>query len=60
MTTNLVGSLDMATAAMPHEGKGSALVNTDSVTGLQGNKKPLKHSTTKGGVYALTDHSPSA
>jgi hypothetical protein len=50
----------MATAAMPHSGKGSALVNTDSVTGLQGNKKPLKHSTTKGGVYALTDHSPSA
>ena len=54
MRTNLYGYFYMAKAAMPHLRSGSAIVNTGSVTGLQGNKKLLDYSTTKGGIHAFT------
>jgi NAD(P)-dependent dehydrogenase (short-subunit alcohol dehydrogenase family) len=54
MRTNLYGYFYMAKAAMPHLGRGSAIVNTGSVTGLQGNKNLLDYSTTKGGIHAFT------
>ena len=54
MKTNLYGYFYMAKAAMPHLHKGSAIVNTGSVTGLQGNKNLLDYSTTKGGIHAFT------
>jgi len=54
MKTNLYGYFYMARAAMPHLTEGSAIVNTGSVTGLQGNKNLLDYSTTKGGIHAFT------
>jgi NAD(P)-dependent dehydrogenase (short-subunit alcohol dehydrogenase family) len=54
MKTNLYGYFHMAQAAvevMPH---GSAIVNTGSVTGIEGNKALLDYSTTKGGIHAFT------
>jgi len=41
-------------AALPHLGKGSAIINTGSVNGLRGNKSLIDYSATKGAVIALT------
>jgi NAD(P)-dependent dehydrogenase (short-subunit alcohol dehydrogenase family) len=54
MKTNLYGYFYMARSAMPHLRNGSAIVNTGSVTGLEGNKRLLDYSTTKGGIHAFT------
>lgn len=52
--TNLYGYFHMAKAVVPHLKQGSAIVNTDSVTGLLGNKDLLDYSMTKGGIHAFT------
>ncbi len=52
--TNLYGYFYMARAALPHLRAGSAIINTGSVTGLEGNKRLLDYSTTKGGIHAFT------
>jgi NAD(P)-dependent dehydrogenase (short-subunit alcohol dehydrogenase family) len=54
LRTNLYGYFFMAQAALPHFGYGSSIVNTGSVTGLQGNKNLIDYSTTKGGIHAFT------
>jgi NAD(P)-dependent dehydrogenase (short-subunit alcohol dehydrogenase family) len=54
LRTNLYGYFFMAQAALPHLRSGSAIVNTGSVTGLQGNKTLIDYSTTKGGIHAFT------
>ena len=54
LRTNLYGYFFMAQAAMPHLRRGSAIVNTGSVTGLNGNKEMIDYSATKGGIHALT------
>ncbi len=41
-------------AALPHLGKGSAVINTSSINGLRGNKSLIDYSATKGAVLALT------
>ena len=54
LKTNLYGYFFMAQAAVPHMEPGSAIVNTGSVTGLEGSKNLLDYSTTKGGIHAFT------
>jgi NAD(P)-dependent dehydrogenase (short-subunit alcohol dehydrogenase family) len=44
----------MAKAAVPHLKNGSTVINTGSVTGLEGSKELLDYSMTKGGIHAFT------
>jgi len=54
LKTNLYGYFHMARAAVPHLRNGSAIINTGSVTGFDGEKTLLDHSMTKGGIHAFT------
>lgn len=44
----------MAKAALPHLNPGSAIVNTGSITGLQGSKERLDSAATEGAIHAFT------
>ena len=52
--TNIFGYFYMAKAALPHMKEGSAIVNTGSITGLEGSKQLLDYSATKGAIHAFT------
>jgi NAD(P)-dependent dehydrogenase (short-subunit alcohol dehydrogenase family) len=52
--TNIFGYIKMARAALPHLKKGASIINTGSVTGLQGSAKLLDYSATKGAIHAFT------
>lgn len=52
--TNIFGYFYMAKAAIPHLNPGSAIVNTGSITGLEGSKQLLDYSATKGAIHAFT------
>ncbi len=52
--TNIYGYFRMVKAALPHLKEGSAIVNTGSITGLQGNKQLLDYASTKGAIHAFT------
>jgi len=52
--TNIYGYFHMVRAALPHLAPGSAIVNTGSVTGLEGEKTLLDYSATKGAIHAFT------
>jgi len=52
--TNIFGYFYMARAALRHLTAGSAIVNTGSITGLEGNKHLLDYSATKGAIHAFT------
>jgi NAD(P)-dependent dehydrogenase (short-subunit alcohol dehydrogenase family) len=52
--TNIFGYFFMARAAVPHLEPGSAIVNTGSITGLEGSKELLDYSATKGAIHAFT------
>ena len=52
--TNVYGYFHMAKAALEHMGEGSAIVNTGSITGLEGSKDLLDYSATKGAIHAFT------
>jgi len=54
LKTNLYGYFYLARAAVPHLKNGSAIINTGSVTGLEGSKELLDYSMTKGGIHAFT------
>jgi NAD(P)-dependent dehydrogenase (short-subunit alcohol dehydrogenase family) len=54
LRTNIYGYFYMARAALPHLKRGSAIINTGSITGLEGSKKLLDYSTTKGAIHAFT------
>lgn len=54
LKTNLYGYFFMAQAAAAEMKPGSAIVNTGSVTGIQGSKDLLDYSMTKGGIHAFT------
>ncbi|MGH8798191.1 MAG: SDR family oxidoreductase [Caldimonas sp.] len=52
--TNVLGYFHMAKAALPHLKAGAAIINTGSVTGLEGSPKLLDYSATKGAIHAFT------
>jgi NAD(P)-dependent dehydrogenase (short-subunit alcohol dehydrogenase family) len=52
--TNIYGYFYMARAALPHLKEGSAIVNSGSVTGIQGSKELLDYASTKGAIHAFT------
>ncbi len=52
--TNIYGYFRMSKAALRHLGKGSAIINTGSITGLEGSKELLDYSSTKGAIHAFT------
>lgn len=54
LKTNLYGYFQMSQIAVAHMGGGDAIVNTGSVTGIQGSKNLLDYSMTKGGIHAFT------
>ncbi len=52
--TNIYGYFYMAKAALAHLQKRSCIVNTGSITGLEGHKELLDYSATKGAIHAFT------
>lgn len=52
--TNIYGYFYMVKAALEHFKKGSVIINTGSITGLEGNKDLLAYSSTKGAIHAFT------
>jgi NAD(P)-dependent dehydrogenase (short-subunit alcohol dehydrogenase family) len=52
--TNIYGYFHMVKSALPFLGPGSAIVNCGSITGLEGNKRLLDYSATKGAIHAFT------
>ena len=51
---NIFGYFYMARAAVKYLEKGSAIINTGSITGLEGSKELLDYSSTKGAIHAFT------
>ena len=52
--TNVYGYFHMVRAALPRLKPGSAIINTGSITGLNGSKDLLDYSATKGAIHAFT------
>ena len=44
----------MAKAALPHLKRGASIINSGSITGLEGSKELLDYSATKGAIHAFT------
>ncbi|RWQ60424.1 SDR family oxidoreductase [Mesorhizobium sp.] len=54
LKTNLYGYFHMAQEAVPHMKPGSAIINSGSITGIEGSKQLVDYSMTKGGIHAFT------
>jgi NAD(P)-dependent dehydrogenase (short-subunit alcohol dehydrogenase family) len=52
--TNIFGYFYMAKSALPYLGRGSAIINCGSITGLEGNKTLIDYAATKGAIHAFT------
>ena len=52
--TNFYAYFWMAKAAIPKMKKGSCIINTGSITGLEGEKTLIDYSATKGAIHAFT------
>ncbi|MDF1504160.1 SDR family oxidoreductase [Roseisolibacter sp. H3M3-2] len=52
--TNIFAYFWFAKAALPHLKPGAAIINTGSITGLEGSKTLLDYSATKGAIHAFT------
>jgi NAD(P)-dependent dehydrogenase (short-subunit alcohol dehydrogenase family) len=51
---NMHSYFRVTSAALPHLGKGSAIINTASVNGLRGHHTLIDYSATKGAIIAWT------
>jgi NAD(P)-dependent dehydrogenase (short-subunit alcohol dehydrogenase family) len=51
---NVFGYFEMAKAALAHLPRGGVIINTGSITGLEGSKELLDYSATKGAIHAFT------
>lgn len=51
---NIYGYFFMVKAALPRLSEGSVIINTGSITGLEGSKSLLDYSATKGAIHAFT------
>jgi NAD(P)-dependent dehydrogenase (short-subunit alcohol dehydrogenase family) len=52
--TNIFGYFYMARAALAHLPRGGAIINTGSITGLEGSARLIDYSATKGAIHAFT------
>ncbi len=52
--TNIHGYFYMAKAALRHLQAGDAIINTGSITGMQGSKDLVDYASTKGAIHAFT------
>jgi NAD(P)-dependent dehydrogenase (short-subunit alcohol dehydrogenase family) len=52
--TNVFGMFHLTQAALPHLKKGSAIVNTTSITAFRGNPTLVDYSSTKGAILSFT------
>lgn len=59
LKTNLYGYFHMAQEAVPHMKPGSSIINTGSVTGIDGSKELVDYSMTKGGIMPLRARCPA-
>jgi NAD(P)-dependent dehydrogenase (short-subunit alcohol dehydrogenase family) len=54
LRTNIFAYFYMARAALKHLKRGGAIINTGSITGLEGSKEIVDYSSTKGAIHAFT------
>jgi NAD(P)-dependent dehydrogenase (short-subunit alcohol dehydrogenase family) len=52
--TNIYGYFYMVKAAVQHLGEGACIINTGSITGLEGEGTLLDYASTKGAIHAFT------
>ena len=52
--TNIYAYFRVTKAALEHMTKGAAIINTGSITGLEGSKHLLDYAATKGAIHAFT------
>jgi NAD(P)-dependent dehydrogenase (short-subunit alcohol dehydrogenase family) len=52
--TNIFGYFYMAKAALPYLPEGGVIINTGSITGLEGSKHLIDYAATKGAIHAFT------
>ncbi len=53
-TSNIYSYYYLCKFAVPHMKPGSVIINTGSITGLEGSKELLDYSSTKGAIHAFT------